>query len=187
MSTSTDKKLAKKTKASKEQQFGSTEAVSKKSSSKETEAMAALLKNIGCKKYRMEMVENTALALAEVLPVSVNKIPNESSRLAKAAVLIKAFDPVNPLEAMLATQMGAVHTLVLAEAKRASHATYLDSLKQHTNQATKLSRLFLEQVAVYERLKGKGQQKIIVEKVTVESGGQAAIGVYEPRGGNVKK
>jgi hypothetical protein len=187
MSTSTDKKLAKKTKASKEQQFGSTEAVSNKSSSKETEAMAALLKNIGCKKYRMEMVENTALALAEVLPFSVNKIPNESSRLAKAAVLIKAFDPVNPLEAMLATQMGAIHTLVLAETKRASHSTYLDSLKQHTNQATKLSRLFLEQVAVYERLKGKGQQKIIVEKVTVESGGQAAIGVYEPRGGNVKK
>ena len=67
MSTSTDKKLAKKTKASKEQQFGSTEAVSNKSSNKETEAMAALLENIGCKKYRMEMVENTALALAEVL------------------------------------------------------------------------------------------------------------------------
>jgi hypothetical protein len=42
-------------------------------------------------------------------------------------------------------------------------------------------------VAAYERLKGKGQQKIIVEKVTVEAGGQAAIGVYEPRGGNVKK
>ena len=78
--------------------------------------------------------------------------------------------------------------MVMAEAKRASHATYLDSLKQHTNQATKLSRLFLDQVAAYERLKGKGQQKIIVEKVTVESGGQAAIGVYEPKGGgDVKK
>lgn len=183
MSTSTDKKLAKKTKASKEQQFSSTQAVSNNSADKEAETMKALLENIGCKKYRMEMVENTALVLAEVLPVRTNKIPNESSQLTKAAVMIKAFDPETPLEAMLATQMGAMHTLVMAEAKRASHATYLDSLKQHTNQATKLSRLFLEQVAAYERLKGKGQQKIIVEKVTVESGGQAAIGVYEPKRG----
>lgn len=187
MSVSTDKKLAKKTKALKEQQFASTEAVLNNSTDKDLETMAALLENIGCKNYQMEMVEHTAAALSEVLPTKANKIPNESSKLAKAAVMIKAFDPVNPLEAMLATQMGAIHTLVLTEAKRASHAKHLDSLKQHTNQATKLSRLFLEQVAAYERLKGKGQQKIIVEKVTVEAGGQAAIGVYEPRGGNVKK
>ena len=135
----------------------------------------------------MEMLENTALLLGEVLVDRSEQMPNCSSRLAKAAVMIKAFDPVTPLEAMLATQMGATHTLVLAEAKRASHTEYLEKSRQHTNQATKLSRLFLEQVAVFERLKGKGQQKIIVEKVTVESGGQAAIGVYEPRGGNVKK
>jgi len=36
-------------------------------------------------------------------------------------------------------------------------------------------------------MKGKGQQKIIVEKVNIEAGGQAAIGVYEQRGANAKK
>jgi hypothetical protein len=37
-------------------------------------------------------------------------------------------------------------------------------------------------------MKGKGQQKIIVEKVNIEAGGQAAIGVYEGGGGvNAKK
>ena len=36
-------------------------------------------------------------------------------------------------------------------------------------------------------MKGKGQQKIIVEKVNIEAGGQAAIGVYEGEGVNVKK
>jgi hypothetical protein len=35
-------------------------------------------------------------------------------------------------------------------------------------------------------MKGKGQQKIIVEKINIESGGQAAIGVYEGVGANVK-
>jgi|TARA_B110000908_G_C9820787_1_gene257043 hypothetical protein len=38
-----------------------------------------------------------------------------------------------------------------------------------------------------ERMKGKGQQKIIVEKINVESGGQAAVGVYEGVGLNAKK
>ena len=38
-----------------------------------------------------------------------------------------------------------------------------------------------------ERMKGKGQQKIIVEKVNIEAGGQVAIGVYEGVGANAKK
>jgi hypothetical protein len=36
-------------------------------------------------------------------------------------------------------------------------------------------------------MKGRGQQKIIVEKVNIEAGGQAAIGVYEGVGDNAKK
>ena len=36
-------------------------------------------------------------------------------------------------------------------------------------------------------MKGKGQQKIIVEKVNIEAGGQAAIGVYEGVGENAQK
>jgi hypothetical protein len=55
MSTSSDKKLAKKTKVSKEQQFAS------------KEAMAALLDNIGCKNYRMELGGD--LSLKPLLPL----------------------------------------------------------------------------------------------------------------------
>ena len=36
-------------------------------------------------------------------------------------------------------------------------------------------------------MKCKDQQKIIVEKVNIEAGGQAAIGVYEGVGVDVKK
>ena len=36
-------------------------------------------------------------------------------------------------------------------------------------------------------MKCKDQQKIIVEKVNIEAGGQAAIGVYEGVGANAKK
>ncbi len=55
------------------------------------------------------------------------------------------------------------------------------------NLYTKLSRLGIDQINTLERMKGKGQQKIIVEKVNIEAGGQAAIGVYEGVGVNAKK
>ena len=45
----------------------------------------------------------------------------------------------------------------------------------------------IDQINTLERMKGKGQQKIIVEKINVESGGQAAVGVYEGVGLNAKK
>ena len=54
------------------------------------------------------------------------------------------------------------------------------------NLYTKLSRLGIDQINTLERMKGKSQQKIIVEKVNIEAGGQAAIGVYEG-GVNAKK
>ena len=61
------------------------------------------------------------------------------------------------------------------------------SINSLGNLYTKLSRLGIDQINTLERMKGKGQQKIIVEKVNIEAGGQAAIGVYEGVGVNAKK
>lgn len=55
------------------------------------------------------------------------------------------------------------------------------------NLYTKLSRLGIDQINTLERMKGKGQQKIIVERVNIEAVGQAAIGVYEGGGVNAKR
>ena len=55
------------------------------------------------------------------------------------------------------------------------------------NLYTKLLRLGIDQINTLERMKGKGQQRIIVEKINIEAGGQAAIGVYEGVGANAKK
>jgi hypothetical protein len=46
--------------------------------------------------------------------------------------------------------------------------------------ATRLMRLFSEQLEAMAKLKGKaGQQKVTVEHVHVHSGGQAVVGVME--------
>ncbi|MCA1586676.1 MAG: hypothetical protein LC791_18530 [Acidobacteria bacterium] len=49
--------------------------------------------------------------------------------------------------------------------------------------AMRLMRLFIEQVDLMLRLKGKaGQQRVVVERVTVEHGGQAVVGTVETGG-----
>jgi hypothetical protein len=98
--------------------------------------------------------------------------------------LIAASDPKSQLELMLATQLAITH-ITLGKSAQLLDQNYKDvkTIKSLGNLYTKLSRLGIDQINTLERMKGKGRQKIIVEKVNIESGGQAAIGVYEGGGG----
>ena len=110
------------------------------------------------------------------------------SALNKSITLIAASDPKNQLELMLATQLAMTH-ITLGKSARLLDQNYKDvqTINSLGNLYTKLSRLGIDQINTLERMKGKGQQKIIVEKVNIEAGGQAAIGVYEGGGVNAKK
>ena len=110
------------------------------------------------------------------------------SALNKSITLIAASNPKNQLELMLATQLAMTH-ITLGKGARLLDHNYKDvqTINSLGNLYTKLSRLGIDQINTLERMKGKGQQKIIVEKVNIESGGQAAIGVYEGVGTNAKK
>ena len=110
------------------------------------------------------------------------------SALNKSITLIAASDPKNQLELMLATQLAMTH-ITLGKSARLLDQNYKDvqTINSLGNLYTKLSRLGIDQINTLERMKGKSQQKIIVEKVNIEAGGQAAIGVYEGVGANAKK
>jgi hypothetical protein len=110
------------------------------------------------------------------------------SALNKSITLIAASNPKNQLELMLATQLAMTH-ITLGKGARLLDHNYKDvqTINSLGNLYTKLSRLGIDQINTLERMKGKSQQKIIVEKVNIEAGGQAAIGVYEGVGANAKK
>jgi hypothetical protein len=123
----------------------------------------------------------------------INLIANQDgndtgSALNKSITLIAASDPKNQLELMLATQLAMTH-MSIGRSARLLDQNYKDvqTINSLGNLYTKLSRLGIDQINTLERMKGKGQQKIIVEKVNIEAGGQAAIGVYEGVGTNAKK
>jgi hypothetical protein len=120
----------------------------------------------------------------------INLIANRDSddagsALNKSITLIAASDPKNQSELMLATQLAMTH-ITLGKSARLLDQNYSDvqTINSLGNLYTKLSRLGIDQINTLERMKGKGQQKIIVEKVNIEAGGQAAIGVYEGGGSN---
>ena len=95
-----------------------------------------------------------------------------------AIALIREIGPRNAVEALLAAQMIAVNNAALEQLRRAllpdQPAQFIDSL---TNRGTQLLRLYVDQVAALERLRGGGaRQTVRVERVTVEAGGQAVVG-----------
>ena len=139
-------------------------------------------------------IEGIALdVIKAIMSPLINLIANRDgddvgSALNKSITLIAASDPKNQSELMLATQLAMTH-ITLGKSARLLDQNYshVQTINSLGNLYTKLSRLGIEQINTLERMKGKGQQRIIVEKINIEAGGQAAIGVYEGVGVNAKK
>ena len=98
--------------------------------------------------------------------------------LIQAISTIAEMAPQNITEALLATQMIATHEAAL---KFVAYATRdnqtFEGCDANVLRATRLMRVFNEQLEAMQRLKGKaGQQKVTVEHVHVHEGGQAIVG-----------
>ena len=84
------------------------------------------------------------------------------------------------LEGMLTAHMVTVHTAVMEFFRRAMHEEQtLVGQTQNLNHAMKLMSMYMRQLEVLDKHRGKGQQKVTVEYVNVESGGQAIVGQVE--------
>jgi len=93
--------------------------------------------------------------------------------------------PKTRIEAMLAVQMLATHDAALAFLHRATlpdqEADRIDAI---VTRATRLMRLFTEQLEAMQKLKGMaGQQRVTVEHVHVHEGGQAIVGAVSANRG----
>ncbi|MCD2324985.1 hypothetical protein LQ953_13255 [Sphingomonas sp. IC-56] len=93
-----------------------------------------------------------------------------------ALAMLGAINPQDELEGALATQMVGCHSLSMAMLCRAKSTDRTDHLQLYGNLAVKLQRTFTAQVEALARLRGKGQQTVRVEHVTVHPGAQAIVG-----------
>ena len=103
--------------------------------------------------------------------------------LAATAALIGA-KPQNELEGMLISQMIACHAASLECHRRAMLPEQTFEGRQvNLSAASRLSRTYVALLEGLDRHRGKGQQVVRVEHVTVQAGGQAIVGAVTQGGG----
>ena len=116
-----------------------------------------------------------------------NKSDGTANNVMTAVNLLAEMKPETPTEAMLAVQMIGVHHLATMSLARANgEGQSFEGIKEHTLLATRLMRLFNDQLDARAKLKGfASQQKVTVEHVHVHEGGQAIVGAVNSskRGG----
>lgn len=100
--------------------------------------------------------------------------------------VVRSVDPRDGLEAMLATQMGAIHAATMMLARRLNHVDTIPQQDAAERALNKLARTFATQMEALKRYRTGGQQKVTVEHVTVNAGGQAIVGAVETGGGGRK-
>lgn len=90
--------------------------------------------------------------------------------------VVRSVQPRDELESMLAVQMGAVHQATMMMARRLNHVDTIPQQDAAERALNKLARTFATQMETLKRYRTGGQQKVIVEHVTVNEGGQAIVG-----------
>ncbi len=103
----------------------------------------------------------------------------EVRRIGSALSLLKRIGPQNELEGLLASQMIGVHEAAM-ECLQQSRLPAQTPAGRDVNlkHAVKFMGLFTKQLEALDRLRGKGQQKMTVGRVNVESGGKAMVGTF---------
>lgn len=102
---------------------------------------------------------------------------NYELNLSLALSQMADLSPRSPLESMLISQMVAVNAAIGMLMNAATNkGQYPEAKERNLNLATKLQRTFLAQADALQKLRGKGQQTVRVEHVTVNAGGQAIVG-----------
>ena len=141
----------------------------------ETSEIQELMKSLGTES---RMVGEHLLAqIARVSPLSYD---DQGLAGLLGMEMLKSFRPKDDLEALLCAQMISVHNFAMRLLGSANHSDQTDSATfAKIENANKLLRTFATQLEALNRHRGKGQQKVTVEHVTVNKGGQAVIGAIE--------
>jgi hypothetical protein len=101
---------------------------------------------------------------------------------------VAGMEPKDHVEAMLAAQMVAVHNATMTFARRLAHVENIPQQDSASTAYNKLCRTFAAQVEALKRYRGGGgEQRITVEHVTVNEGGQAIVGNVTGGGRGVQK
>ena len=96
---------------------------------------------------------------------------------------VASIRPRDDIEMMLAAQMALAHELTMKLGRQVAKAETIPQQDSAERGFNKVARTFTTQMEALRKHRNGGQQKVIVEHVTVNSGGQAIVGAVETGGG----
>jgi hypothetical protein len=104
----------------------------------------------------------------------------KNDNIQSAIALLQGIKPANEIEGMLAAQMVGTHSAAMDCLRRAMlNGQTFEGRDQNLKHAAKLMSIYARQIDALNKHRGKGQQKVTVEHVHVEAGGQAMVGHIE--------
>lgn len=106
---------------------------------------------------------------------------DETNDLVQSTFLtLRGVGPTDEIEGMLASQMVATHNAAMECLRRAIvRGQTFEGRDLNMKHAEKFLSLYSRQIEVLSKYRSKGHQKVTVEYVNVESGGQAMVGHIE--------
>ena len=143
--------------------------------------------NSQCMGFSYVEMENTVNQLARICNARKGSIGKEEliAKLNASFLIFAGMKPKDSIEAMMITQMIAVHEMALLASERAFITEQPDEfVEKNVNRVTKLCRTYALLAEALNKYRTKGQQKITVQHVNVNDGGQAVIGDINQGGGN---
>jgi hypothetical protein len=93
-----------------------------------------------------------------------------------ALAAIQGIAPRDTTESLLATQMSAAHMAAMAAARKMAGADTLAQYEGYERAFNKLARTFAAQVEALKRYRTGGEQRVVVQHVTIDGGSQAIVG-----------
>ncbi len=104
----------------------------------------------------------------------------ENQTISAVVAILRSIRPQDEIEGMLAVQMIATHNAAMECLRRSilPEQTYAGR-DLNLRHATKFLSIFAKQMETLNKNRGKGQQKVTVEHVQIQSGGQAIVGSVE--------
>jgi hypothetical protein len=101
--------------------------------------------------------------------------------------VVKAIEPKDEVETMIAAQMAAIHVATMTFARRLNHVENIPQQDSAERALNKLARTFAAQVETLKRYRTGGEQKVTVQHVSVSDNAQAIVGNVSTGGGGDKK
>lgn len=138
---------------------------------------------LGCRTDEVALAALAQLAEFECRDLGHASEEQIDQVLVTTTAKIAELEPTCATETLLAVQMIGAQSAAMKFLKQATaDGITFDAANRYVQWSSRLMTLFNEQVEAMAKLKGKSGQRIVVERVTVQDGGQAIVGAVIPGG-----